>query len=254
MTCKKNKSEAYMTNKFSIEYTVGLHDAGPGGIIKVPVLFNYLQGAAGAHTDSLKIDGTNIQQKGYTWVISRYRLSIIRLPKFLDKFILTTWRAGSEEKFSIRDSIISNESSDILIRATSSWILLNFIKGITVFPTELYPDYPLNTERAIDDKFLSIPEVSNPHYTKEFVVRKFDLDMNNHANNSISAACVIETGEDMSEGRKLKDISLNFKGEARYGDTMISEAMNDPENKRIIHSLKSKNTGKEITKAITEWE
>ena len=218
------------------------------------MLFNYLQGAAGAHTNSLNIGGTDVQQKGYTWVISRYRLSIIKLPKFLDKFILTTWRTGSEGKYSIRDSVISDESSDVLIRATSSWILINFIKGISVLPTELYPYYPSNPERAIDDEFLSIPEISHSHNSKEFVARKFDLDMNNHVNNSIYAACVIETGEDMSEGKKLKDISLNFKGEARYGDTIISEAMNDTENRRIIHSLKSKNTSKEITRAITEWE
>ncbi|MCL2155110.1 MAG: thioesterase [Leptospirales bacterium] len=245
-----------MTNKFSIEFTVGLHDAGPGAIIKIPTLFNYLQGAAGAHTNSLNIKDADIQQRGYTWVISRYRLSIIKLPKFLDKFILTTWNAGTDEKYAIRDSIISDKSSNDLIRVTSSWILINFIKRVSVPATELYSDYPTNPERAIDDKFLPIPEVSHSHYEKEFVARKYDLDMNNHVNNSIYAACVIETGEDMNEGKKLKDISLNFKGEARYGDTIISEAMNDnnENNKRIIHRLKLKNTGKEITRAITEWE
>ena len=248
-----------MNNKFSIEFTVGLHDAGPGGIIKIPTLFHYLQGAAGAHTNSLNIKDADIQQRGYTWVISRYRLSIINLPKFLDKFILTTWVANADEKYAIRDSIITDEASNVLIKVTSSWILINFIKRILVPATELYPDYPINPERAIDDKFLPIPEVSQSHYQKEFIARKYDLDMNNHVNNSIYAACVIETGEDMSEGKKLKDISLNYKGEARYGDTIISEAMNDSENndnenKRIIHRLKSKDTGKEITRAITEWE
>jgi len=243
-----------MDNKFSIEYTVGLHDSGPGGIIKIPTLFNYLQSAAASHTQSLNFGGTDVQQKGYTWVISRYRLSIVKLPKFLDKFIITTWRAGESGKFSIRDSIISDESFNGLIRATSSWLLINFIKGISVMPTELYSDYPLNPERAIDDTFSSIPETLHPNYSKEFVVRKYDLDMNTHVNNTIYAALIIETGEDMNEGKKLKDISLNFKGEARYGDTIISEAMNDNENKRIIHRLKSKNTGKEITRAITEWE
>jgi len=242
-----------MNNKFSIEFTVGLYDAGPGGTIKVPVLFNYLQGAAGAHSNSLNFGSAEILKRGYTWVISRYRLSIIELPKFPDQLILTTWRASIDRKYAIRDSIIKSESSDALIKVTSSWILLNFIKGTSVPPDELYPNYPINPERAIDDKFLPIPEVLHPHYEKEFVVRRYDLDMNIHVNNTIYAACVIEAGEDMSEGKKLKDISLNFKGEARYGDTIISEAMNENDN-RIIHRLKSKNTGKEITRAITEWE
>ncbi|MCL1833424.1 MAG: thioesterase [Leptospirales bacterium] len=241
-----------MTNRFSIEFTVELHDSGPGGIIKIPTIFNYLQSAAAAHTKSLNFGGTEVQQKGYTWVISRYRLSITGLPKFLDKFKITTWRADLVGKFAVRDSLITDESSNVLIRVTSSWILLNFIKWETVPPTELYPYYPIDHERAIDDKFASIPEVLHSDYSKEFAVRKYDLDMNTHMNNTIYAACIIETGEDMNEGKKLKDISLNFKGEARYGDTVISEAMN--ENGRIIHRLKSKNTGKEITRAITEWE
>jgi len=241
-----------MNNKFSMEFTVGLHDAGPGGTIKTPALLSYLQGAAGAHANSLNFGSADILIKGYTWVISRYRISIIKLPRLFEKCILTTWRAGIVEKFAIRESLITDESANVLIKVTSSWMLLNFIKKITVSPAELYPNYPINPERAIDDKFLSIPEVSHSHYEKEFVVRKYDLDMNNHVNNSIYAACVIETGEDMNEGKILKDISLNFRGEARYGDTLISEAMND--NNRIIHRLKSKNTGKDITRAITEWE
>jgi acyl-ACP thioesterase len=242
-----------MDNKFSIEFTVGLHEAGPNGMIKTPMLFNYLQGAAGAHTNSLNIGGTDIQSKGYTWLISRYRLSITKLPKFLDRFILTTWSADREGKYAIRESVITDKSSDVLIKATSSWILFNFIKGITVNASELYTGYPTNPERAIDDDFSPIPQVLHSHYTKDFIVRRYDLDMNNHVNNSIYAACIIETGEDMSEGKKMKDISLNFKGEARYGDTIISEAMN-AEDGKIIHRLKSKNTGKEITRAITEWE
>ena len=242
-----------MDNKFSMEFTVGLHDAGPGGVIKIPVLFGYLQAAAGAHANSLNFGSADILLKGYTWVISRYRLSIIKLPKFLDTFILTTWRASVDEKYSIRESLITDTSSNVLIRVTSSWILLNFIKKISVPANELYPNYPTNPERAIDDKFLPIPEVLHSHNNKEFVVRKYDLDMNNHVNNSIYAAYVIEAGEDMNEGKKLKDISLNFKGEVRYGDTIISEAMNDNDG-RMIHRLKSKNTGKEITRAITEWE
>ncbi len=77
--------------------------------------------------------------------------------------------------------------------------------------------------------------------------------MNYHVNNSVYISWILETGEDINEGRALKDMSINFRGESRYGETVVSHAVNDKENKRIIHKLFSKETGKELTRAITEW-
>jgi acyl-ACP thioesterase len=242
-----------MTNKFSMPFTVSLHDAGPGGSIKIPVLFNYFQGVTGAHANSIGFGGADILKKGYTWVISRYRLSVIKLPGLFDKFIITTWRSGESGNFAIREFLITDEKGNTLVQATSSWMLLNFIKKEAVIPSTMYPGYPVNPERALDDSFSSVPEISRSQYEKEFSVRRYDLDMNNHVNNSIYAAWIIEAGEDLNEKRALRDIVLNFKGEVRYGESVISQAVNDIENGRIIHRLICKDSGKEITRGITEW-
>ena len=242
-----------MENKYSMPCTVTLYDAGPGGTIKIPALFNYFQGATGAHANSIGFGGTDILTKGYTWVISRYRLSITKLPGLFEKFNITTWRSGESGHFAIREFAVTDESGKILVQATSSWILLNFIKKQPVAPSELFPDYPVNPERALEDGFLSIPEISAPQHEKEFFVRRSDLDMNNHVNNSIYCAWILESGEDLNEGKTLKDIVLNFKGETRYGGSVISQAVRDVEHGRIIHKLIGKESGKEITRGITEW-
>jgi len=83
-----------MTNKFSMPYTVSLSDAGPGGSVKVPVLFNYLQSITGAHAHAIGFCGADILRKGYSRVITRYRLSIKRLPVLFENFFITTWRSG----------------------------------------------------------------------------------------------------------------------------------------------------------------
>lgn len=248
-----------MINKYSFPCTVSLNDAGPGGTIKIPVLFNYMQGATGAHANAIGFGSADILQRGLTWVISRYRLSVTTLPKLYDKFNITTWRSGENGNFAIREFDITDESGNTLIQSTSSWILLNFIKRESVRPSELFPGYPVNPERAIEDSFSSVPtisslpDISEPQYEKEFAVRRSDLDMNNHVNNSIYTSWILEAGEDLNEGRKLKDIVINFRGEVRYGENVISQAVTDKENGKIIHKLMCKESGREITRGITEW-
>jgi len=243
-----------MTNKYTITCNVTLHDAGPGGRIKIPALFNYLQGATGAHANAIGSGGAEILLKGYTWVISRYRLSVTKLPKLFENFTITTWRSGESGHFAIREFVLMDEKRNVLVQATSSWILLNFIKKEAVSPSELFSGYPVNPERALDENFSSIPEISLPQHQKEFAVRRSDLDMNNHVNNSVYTAWILESGEDLNEGKELRDININFRGEARYGETVISQAFYDIENGRIIHRLTGKESGKEITRGITEWK
>ena len=242
-----------MTNKFSLPFTVSLSDAGPGGLIKIPILFNYFQNTTGAHANSIGFDGADILKKGYSWVITRYRLSVTKLPVLFDKFHVTTWRSGESGNYAIREFSVTDETGNILMQATSSWMLLNIIKREPVRPSEMFPGYPVNPERALYDSFTSVPELSEIQYEKEFTVRRSDLDMNNHVNNSIYTAWIHEMGEDLNEGKTLKDMILNFKGEARYRQSVIAQAVNDIVNGRIIHKLICKETGKEVTRGITEW-
>ncbi len=241
-------------NKYRGSYTVALYDAGPGGALKIPALFNYFQGATGEHAVSIGFGGEDILRSGFHWVISRYRLTIERLPVVNERFDITTWRSGEKGHFAIREFSVSGSGGGELLCATSSWILLDISKMKPVRPSEMLPGYPINPERAVDDSFPAIPEVNSPHYQKEFQVRRSDLDMNSHVNNSIYASWLVETGEDMLGGSKLKDLVINFRREIRYGERVLSVAEKDPSGTKIIHKLVSKETGSELTRGVTLWD
>ncbi len=243
-----------MKKSHSLSFTVGLHDAGPGGTIKIPSIFNCFQTLAGAHTNAVGFGGIDVLAKGYTWVISRYRLSILKLPFLFEKFTITTWRFGEINHYAIREFLVKDNKDNIIMKGTSSWMLLNTSKRKAIAPSLLFPDYPLIQERALEEYFASIPEISRLDNEKEFPVRRNDLDMNRHVNNSIYASWILETGEDMNEGKKLIDISLNFRGETHYGQTVISQAERNEKENIIIHKLICKDTGKELTRGTTSWE
>lgn len=238
---------------YSEKRTVQLGETGPGGRIKISSLFNHLQGVTGAHSHSIGFGTADILKEGFTWVISRYRLSIASLPALFESFTISTWRSGETGNFAIREYLLSNGSGAVLTRGTSSWVLLDFRNGRAVAPSSRHPDYPINPERALDDRFESIPVVSNPVYEKEFIVRRGDLDINNHVNNAYYIAWMVETGEDVIRHLDLSDISVSFKGEAKYGDTVISQVSGDGRDGRLVHRLSLKGSGRELTRGITEW-
>jgi len=242
-----------MSERYSEIKQVQLHEIGPGGTLKEHSLFNYMQSIAGSHSRSLGYGSINILKEGLTWVISRYRLQIISLPVLFQNFSISTWRSGESGTFAIREYLITDESGRPMVKGTSSWSLINFIKGEPVKPSERFPGYPICPERAIDDSFSSIPSIESYDYSKEFKVRRFDLDANNHVNNSFYAAWMLETGIDMNEKLKPADISVNFKGEAKYGDIIISQALLDKSEGRTLHRLILKDSGRELTRGITEW-
>ncbi len=242
-----------MSRRYTETMKVQLHDVGPGGILKISSLFNYLQAMAGAQSSSQGYASIDILKEGLTWVISRYRLQINSLPKLFQEFSITTWRAGESGAFALREYSVTDSSGNIMVKGTSSWLLMNFLNGERLKPSHKYPDYPVDTERAITDSFESIPVAPSSDYAKEFTVRRCDLDPNNHVNNSFYPSWMIETGEDINGNNRPVDISVNFKGEARYGDIVVSQVTRDTENKRLIHRLILKDSGKELTRGITVW-
>ena len=242
-----------MLKSYSEQRRVQLGEIGPGGTLKIPSLFNHLQGVTGAHSHSIGFGTADMLKEGLTWIISRYRLSIEKMPRLFDHFTVQTWRSGESGNFAVREFLVTDDKSNILIRGTSSWMLLDFIKMKPLAPSQRYPGYPVYPERAIDDSFESMPVTGQAAYEKEFTIRRNDLDINNHVNNSYYIAWILETGEDINEGLRPVDISINFRGEARYGDTVLSRVSYDGGPHRLIHSLTQKSTGKELTRGITEW-
>ncbi len=244
-----------MEERYSEQMKVQLHEIGPEGTIKISSIFNYFQSIAGSHSRSIGYGSLDMLKEGLTWVISRNRIQIISLPRLFEGFNITTWRSGESGNFAIREYLITDNNNNIMIKGTSSWLIINFIKGEHVKPSGRYPGYPVFPERAIDDSFSSIPVLKSCDYSKEFTVRRCDLDANNHVNNSFYISWMLETGEDLHEKLKPSDISVNFKGQAKYGDIVVSQAMLDNTIEgRLIHRLILKDSGKEITKGITDWK
>ena len=108
------------------QYHVGLGDVDFQKKLKISALFNFFQDIASLHAEDLGV-GIDRLMNGYgvTWVLTRIRVDINRMPHLGEDIIIETWpqlpkRLEFDRDFKVRDS-----SDNILALAASTWIILD---------------------------------------------------------------------------------------------------------------------------------
>ena len=243
-----------MDNTFTKSFEIRLNEVDHNARVKLPVLFDLMQETAGSQSDSIGYGVFTLIKKKITWVVSRYHMQVDEYPRWKDSIKVTTWRSHEEGLFAIREYLVHNDDREYA-RATSSWSLIDTDTGKPVDPQEYLPEYPHLEKRALDEQFNPLPECSQPELEKKFSVRKHDCDLNRHVNNSMYVAWGMETVPvNVLEEGSCHHVEVNFRGEARFGQAVLSmSVLSNGRNDEYIHSLRNKNTGKEITRLVTRW-
>lgn len=63
--------------------------------MKLPVLFQRLQGAALHHSESVGLGSAAMVAAGEVWILNRMRVDIYRMPVYREKITVRTWHKGS---------------------------------------------------------------------------------------------------------------------------------------------------------------
>ena len=238
-------------------YTVRVYECTPDVKLDLSSLLNYMQDIAAEHTVKLNITVPELMKMGLTWMLSRYHIKIKRYPFYKEKVILKSWITEHKGMFSIRDYSMETEQGEILALMTSSWVLFD-IKQNKPIPVEtLQLEKHIIHERAIDDKFASLALPDAPKYSTDIKVRKSDIDINRHVNNRMTIEWALEPiPNEITKDHELIDIEITFKGQAFYGDPVISELelIEEPEQIRGIHHISNSDTEKSITIVNTIWK
>ena len=136
---------------------------------------------------------------------------------------MATWHKGPSGPFFLRDFTLTSADGDVLVRATSSWVVMDvnsrrlcrtedFVGGDTSCP-----------ENAIETPAgkVIMPRGIEPENVGSHVVRYSDVDLLGHTNNVRYLVWALDR-IDMDELRvhPVKEVSINFNHETRPGDTV----------------------------------
>jgi medium-chain acyl-[acyl-carrier-protein] hydrolase len=238
-------------------FTVRVFEIDAQGVLGVRGLCDYLQEAAGNHARELGAGVDALRDRGMTWVLSRIRVRIARLPGAGERLEIHTWHSGFEKLFSLRDFSLVDAGANPIVTAVSAWVMLDLRARRPVRPTTGFtaPDTSgIPRVFAVDlEKIAAFEGVGEE---TRISVRWSDLDVNRHVNNSRYAEWVTEGAAAVRrDGEKLATLDIDYLAETLYPDSVVVRSRRDPiRDGRMDHAITRASDGVEAVRARTEWK
>lgn len=186
------------------------------GNLSIPSLFELFQEVAWEHATKNSFGYEDLLHQGYFWALSRIKVQIHRIPKWTEQFNITTWPSGTEGLLALRDYQIYNSKGEVLIGATSSWLIVDIktrrpqrlesFKGIMPIRGDIRAT-EVNAQR------IDMP-IGSPQYSTSVIARISDIDVNGHVNNAKYVEWAMNSFP-LSEYKilNIKDVDVNFLSE-----------------------------------------
>ena len=239
--------------KFIREYKLRSYECDRNGTLRIVALMNIFQDVADSHASLLGIGIEHCLQHGLAWVGSNYHIKIERMPAWHEQITVCTWPSAEKKISAIRDFEVRDEQQNIIIRASSQWVLIDFAKKRPVSLRDNLPDYQPIEERALDSDFPRIESLQRNDVQKIFEVRYDDIDVNTHVNNAVYPLWATESvTNDFRLTHQPEEIEIAFKKESLYGENIESDTQID-EN-ISLHSLIAGDDRREVARLKITWK
>ncbi len=237
-------------------FTVHTYEADASGLAHLQSLLNYLQDAAGEHAGTLGLGVTDLLEKRLTWLLSRYHIKLSRYPVLGQRIEILTWPSGKKGIFALRDFEASDEEGRLILAATTSWVLIDLKSKQPVRLDDYVPDDLTYNKRALADEFLPLPELGKAEHELVLPVLMKDLDFNRHVNNVVYIQWALEAAPpDVLSSLRPLDIEVSYRGEAFYGDRIVSKSqeVRGVSPRAFLHQICRTSDGTELTRLRTVW-
>lgn len=244
--------------EYTVPFTVRSYEVAANGIVTLSNICNYFQEAAGIHADHLNFDITQLQEKGFTWVLYKMQVEVLRFPRRWDEVVVRTKPSSGDGLRAYRDYELLDAAGNRLAAAVSQWMVLNTkTKRPVRIPDEIVQLGLSNQNHVLQPD--TKPLKASGTKDAELLLRagSHDLDMNNHVNNVKYVEWV--TGHlppELTGSHTCRDIHIQYMAECKAGDSVYqaSEITEDGDNGvRVIHTLFKNDAMTPIAAAITNW-
>lgn len=231
---------------YSKNYKVEIKDVDFDGKLKLSSLFTKFQDVAGLHSENLSMGiKTLYENYGVLWVLARIRVDILRQPLLDDEIIIETWPQEPDSIRFSRDFLVKDRQDNILIRAVSTWVVIDINTRRLVKTESVYSGYPPVIEkRAINCKLKGLISKGELEQVYKRKVRYSDIDVNKHLNNAKYIEFIMDSfDKEFHIKYRIKSIEVNYSNEALLGDTIkiYRDKLNSNSNTIYIEGINEKN-------------
>jgi medium-chain acyl-[acyl-carrier-protein] hydrolase len=238
-------------------FTVRSYETDPLGRLQVPILCKLLQEVAVAHASILGVAVEMMAERGTAWVLSRLQLTLGRWPRGNEEIVIETWPEAMNRLLVERRFAIFDVSGAQIGAVSTLWCVLDLGRRRPVrLPTEAwgrFKEYEMGSTPAKGDK-LAVPEPVARELA--FTVRRSDLDLAEHVNNTSYVEWAMEAVPDeLWSAAELAELEIHFLAECHQGHTVRSRSqlVENGDGSEVRHQLVRDEDGVEVARARTLW-
>lgn len=199
--------------KYTKTYQIGRYQCDRNGTLRLRALFNLLQDMADSHADSINIGYHFCIEKNLTWMGSYYHVKINQMPIQEDMITIKTWPIKMQSPLTARREFeIYDVHNNLIITASSQWILVDILKKRPISILPFMADLDLREDMAQTADFKKLPSVETPLKIHQATIREDDIDINQHVNNSVYPSFILDmhTPEFLKE-HPIQELKVQFK-------------------------------------------
>jgi acyl-ACP thioesterase len=241
----------------SEQFRVRSYEVDPMGRLQIPILCKLLQEVAVAHAAMLGVAVESLFERGTAWVLSRLNLRMEHWPRCDDEIVVETWPAAMNRLLTERRFRILDSTDREIGAATTLWLVLDLDRRR---PVRLPPQVVERLQALdLEPEPVRPPEiVPADAATLElaFTVRRSDVDLAGHANNTSFVEWAVEAVPDeVWRAGDLLELEIQFLAECHRGQTVLSRAelLAGDGAHEIRHQLTRQEDGTEVARARTVW-
>lgn len=213
-----------------------------------------LQEVAGTHANSFGFGYNDVVKHNLVWVITAMRFEIENYPVWDEEITIKTWIVNINRFLSNRHFQILNNKGEVLISASTIWLLYNFVKRRPQMIADMNFDVTLHPESVSVKNAISISKNTvDEGKISNYTVQYSDLDMVGHMNNTRYFRSIIDTySYDFHKTHNLKSFEIQFRKEAIINDNLEITSQELTKN-TYHHEIKRKDDGKSNCYCSLEW-
>lgn len=169
--------------KYKEQIKIYNHYTNYKGHLFIKTLCDLFNDVAEGQTERLGVDVGTLNHLGQTWMLHRLHIQIFKMPHKEEVVCLETWPSGIDRLFALRDYRMLRQDGEVLVNATSEWMLIDLKRRRPLRQTEKVVEMStthqiekLKLEPLFDGKE-KIPEMEE---ARRFTATFDHIDFNGH--------------------------------------------------------------------------
>ena len=208
---------------------------------------------AGYHSDTIGYGVLDIPKTNRSWILLEWKVKVLNRPKYGDILEAKTWARNCTKIFTYRDFEIYNQNNEKCVLATSKWTWVDAKTGkMARIDSDIDEKYGAEKMHVFDcEDIEKVEEPDNFLSEVEYIVKRRDIDINNHMHNLYYLDVAEEAlPEEIYFKRPFNNFRITYKRGIKLGET-VNCKYGIKENKQIVKI--EDNTGKEKA-IISMWD